>query len=174
MIEIGNIFKLGTRFSEAMGAMYLDENGAEQPIVMGSYGIGPARIAAAAIEQSYDEHGCIWPAPIAPFDTWLVAIGDEAPAHADRLAAELEERGLTTMVDDREGSPGSRFADADLIGSPVRVTVGKRTVSDGTVDVRLRRDGESETVALDDAAARIAALHASLMPRVDETPPKRS
>jgi prolyl-tRNA synthetase len=78
------------------------------------------------------------------------------------------------MVDDREGSPGSRFADADLIGSPVRVTVGKRTVSDGTVDVRLRRSGESETVALDDAAARVAALHASLMPHVDETPPKRS
>ncbi len=118
MIEIGNIFKLGTRFSEAMGAMYLDENGAEQPIVMGSYGIGPARIAAAAIEQSNDEHGCIWPAPIAPFDVWLVAIGDEAPAHADRLAAELGALGLTSMVDDREGSPGSRFADADLIGVP--------------------------------------------------------
>jgi prolyl-tRNA synthetase len=166
MIEIGNIFKLGTRFSEAMGAMYLDESGAEQPIVMGSYGIGPARIAAAAIEQSFDEHGCIWPAPIAPFDVWMVAIGDEAPAHADRLADELAAIGLTSMVDDREGSPGVRFADADLIGSPVRVTVGKRTVSDGTVDVRLRRTGESETVPLDDATARIAALHASLMPRV--------
>ena len=160
MIEIGNIFKLGTRFSEAMGAMYLDEIGAEQPIVMGSYGIGPARIAAAAIEQSFDEHGCIWPAPIAPFDVWMVAIGDEAPAHADRLADELAARGLTCMVDDREGSPGVRFADADLIGAPLRVTVGKRTVSDGTVDVRLRRTGESETVPLDDAAARIAALHA--------------
>jgi prolyl-tRNA synthetase len=164
MIEIGNIFKLGTRFSEAMGAMYLDENGNEQPIVMGSYGIGPARIAAAAIEQSFDEHGCIWPAPIAPFDIWLVAIGNEAPEHADRLAGELAALGLTAMVDDREGSPGVRFADADLIGSPVRVTVGKRTVSDGTVDVRLRHNGESETVPLDDAAARIAALHASLMP----------
>ncbi len=89
MIEIGNIFKLGTRFSDVMGATYLDESGGEQPIVMGSYGIGPARIAAAAIEQSFDEHGCIWPAPIAPFDVWMVAIGDEAPAHADRLADEL-------------------------------------------------------------------------------------
>ena len=174
MIEIGNIFKLGTRFSEAMGATYLDENGAEQPIVMGSYGIGPARIAAAAIEQSSDEHGCIWPAPIAPFDIWLVAIGDEAPAHADRLADELNELGLTTMVDDREGSPGSRFADADLIGSPVRVTVGKRTVSDGTVDLRQRRNGEAETVALDGAAARIAALHASLMPTLAPAHPKPS
>ena len=165
MIEIGNIFKLGTRFSEAMGAMYLDENGTEQPIVMGSYGIGPARIAAAAIEQSFDEHGCIWPAPIAPFDVWMVAIGDEAPAHADRLADELAASGLTAMVDDREGSPGVRFADADLIGVPIRVTVGKRTVSDGTVDLRLRRTGESETVPLGDAAARIAALHESLMPQ---------
>jgi prolyl-tRNA synthetase len=96
----------------------------------------------------------------------MVAIGDEAPAHADRLADELAAIGLTSMVDDREGSPGVRFADADLIGSPVRVTVGKRTVSDGTVDIRLRRTGESETVPLDDATARIAALHASLMPRV--------
>ena len=164
MIEIGNIFKLGTRFSEAMGAMYLDENGAEQPIVMGSYGIGPARIAAAAIEQSSDEHGCIWPAPIAPFDVWMVAIGPDALAHADRLAEQLEARGLTCMVDDREGSPGSRFADADLIGAPLRVTVGKRTISDGTVDVRQRRGGESETVPLDGAAAAIATLHASLMP----------
>ena len=150
MIEIGNIFKLGTKYAEAMGATYLDELGAEQPIVMGSYGIGPARIAAAAIEQSFDEHGCIWPAPIAPFDVWIVAIGNEAPAHADRLADELEARGLTSMVDDREGSPGVRFADADLIGAPLRVTVGKRTVSDGTVDLRQRRTGESETVPLDD------------------------
>jgi prolyl-tRNA synthetase len=166
MIEIGNIFKLGTRFSEAMGAMYLDELGAEQPIVMGSYGIGPARIAAAAIEQSFDEHGCIWPAPIAPFDIWIVAIGNEALAPADRLAAELGALGLTCMVDDREGSPGVRFADADLIGVPLRVTVGKRTVNDGTVDVRLRRTGESETIPLDGAAAHIAALRTGLMPTV--------
>ncbi|MDP9258705.1 MAG: proline--tRNA ligase [Actinomycetota bacterium] len=167
MIEIGNIFKLGTKYAEAMGASYLDELGAEQPIWMGSYGIGPARIAAAAIEQSFDEHGCIWPAPIAPFDVWLVAIGDEAPAHADRLADELAARGLTSMVDDREGSPGVRFADADLIGAPLRVTVGKRTVSDGTVDLRQRRTGETETVPIETAAERIAALHHSLMPKLD-------
>jgi prolyl-tRNA synthetase len=166
MIEIGNIFKLGTRFAEAMGAMYLDENGAEQPIVMGSYGIGPARIAAAAIEQSFDEHGCVWPAPIAPFDVWMVAIGDDAPAYADRLAGELEAKGLTCMVDDREGRTGARFADADLIGAPLRVTIGKRTADDGTVDVRQRRSGESESVPLDGAADAIAALHASLMPKL--------
>ena len=96
----------------------------------------------------------------------MVAIGDEAPEHADRLAEQLEAQGLKCMIDDREGSPGSRFADADLIGCPLRVTVGKRTVSDGTVDLRLRRSGESETVPLDGAAARIAALHDSLMPKL--------
>ena len=157
MIEIGNIFKLGTKYSVALKAVFLDEQGNEKPIIMGSYGIGPARIAAAAIEQNDDKDGIIWPAPIAPFDIWMVAIGDEAPEQADRLSEELEALGLTSMVDDRDVSPGARFADADLIGAPVRVTVGKRTVTDGTVDVRLRHSGESETVPLDDAAARIAA-----------------
>ena len=106
MIEIGNIFKLGTRYSEAMGAMYLDEDGTEQPIVMGSYGIGPARIAAAAIEQSYDEHGCIWPAPIAPvrrLDRRRSAT--RRPAHADGARRRSSRRvGLTCMIDDREGA----------------------------------------------------------------------
>jgi prolyl-tRNA synthetase len=158
-IEVGNIFKLGTRYSEAMGATYLDDAGAEHPIVMGSYGIGPARIVAAALEQSHDDAGCIWPAAISPFDAWLVAIGDVGEA-AGRLEGELAERGLTAMVDDREQSPGSKFADADLIGVPLRVTLGKRTVADGTVDLRLRADGSSETVPLAEAAERIAALHA--------------
>ena len=165
-IEIGNIFKLGTRFSEAMGATYLDESGAEHLIVMGSYGIGPARIAAAAIEQGFDGDGCIWPAPIAPFDCWVVSIGDEAEEHAARLEGELEAKGLTVMVDDRPQSPGARFKDADLIGCPLRVTIGKRTTSDGTVDLKLRKSGETESVALDDAAERIAALRASLMPQL--------
>ena len=165
-IEIGNIFKLGTRFSEAMGATYLDESGAEHLIVMGSYGIGPARIAAAAIEQGFDGDGCIWPAPIAPFDCWVVSIGDEAEEHAARLERELEAKGLTVMVDDRPQSPGARFKDADLIGCPLRVTIGKRTTSDGTVDLKLRKSGETESVALDDAAERIAALRASLMPQL--------
>ena len=95
----------------------------------------------------------------------MVAIGGDAPEHAERLAEQLD---LTCMIDDRDGSPGSRFADADLIGAPLRVTIGKRTVSDGTVDVRVRRTGESETVAIGDAAARIAALHDSLMPTVQD------
>ena len=160
MIEIGNIFKLGTDYAVKLGATYLDEAGHEQPIVMGSYGIGPARVTAAAIEQSHDEAGCIWPAAIAPFDAWMVAIGPDAAATGDRLGAELRERGLTSMIDDRDQSPGSKFADADLIGVPLRVTLGKRTVSDGTVDLRVRATGASETVPLVEAAERIVALRA--------------
>ena len=164
-IEIGNIFKLGTKYSDALGATFLDESGKEQPIVMGCYGIGPARIVAAALEQSYDEKGCIWPAPLAPFDAWLVPIGDEAIVAAQRLEDQLEELGLTVMIDDRAQGPGARFADADLIGVPLRVTLGKRTITDGTVDLRMRRDGSEETLPVDQAAARIADLSKGLRPR---------
>jgi prolyl-tRNA synthetase len=164
-IEIGNIFKLGTKYSEALGATFLDESGKERPIVMGCYGIGPARIVAAALEQSYDDKGCIWPAPLAPFDAWLVPIGDEALVAAQRLEDELGEHGLTVMIDDRTQGPGARFADADLIGVPLRVTLGKRTITDGTVDLRLRRDGSEETLPVAQAAARIAELSKELRPR---------
>jgi prolyl-tRNA synthetase len=161
-IEIGNIFKLGTKYSEALGATYLDEGGKEHPIVMGSYGIGPARIVAAALEQSYDEAGCIWPAAIAPFDAWLVPIGDEALVAAQRLEDQLVEQGLTVMIDDRPAGPGARFKDADLIGVPLRVTLGKRTVTDGTVDLRLRSDGSEETLPVAQAAARLHELSRTL------------
>jgi prolyl-tRNA synthetase len=161
-IEIGNIFKLGTKYSAALGATYLDEGGKEQPIVMGSYGIGPARIVAAALEQSYDDLGCIWPAAIAPFDAWLVPIGDEALVAAQRLEDQLAELGLTVMIDDRPAGPGARFKDADLIGVPLRVTLGKRTVTDGTVDLRRRSDGVEETLPVAQAAARLADLSREL------------
>jgi prolyl-tRNA synthetase len=164
-IEIGNIFKLGTKYAEALGATYLDEGGKERPIVMGSYGIGPARIVAAALEQSHDDAGCIWPAPLAPFDAWLVPIGDEAVVAAQRLEDQLAEHGLTVMIDDRAQGPGSKFADADLIGVPLRVTLGKRTISDGTVDLRFRRDGSEETLPLAQAAARLAELSKKLRPK---------
>ena len=120
-IEIGNIFKLGTRFSEPLGATYLDESGAEQLIWMGSYGIGPARIAAAAVEQFADEHGISWPRSIAPFDIELVGLGkagtDERAA-ADRLYEELGATGLDVLYDDRDAGPGAKFADAELLGVP--------------------------------------------------------
>jgi prolyl-tRNA synthetase len=161
-IEIGNIFKLGTKYSDALGATYLDEAGKEQPIVMGSYGIGPARIVAAALEQSYDEMGCVWPGAIAPFDVWMVPIGDEQLLAAQRLEDQLAEHGLEVMIDDRPANTGVRFKDADLIGAPVRITLGKRTAEEGTVDVRLRRDGHEETLPLGTAAERIASLSREL------------
>ncbi len=154
-IEIGNIFKLGTTYSAKLGATFLDESGRENPIVMGSYGIGLARIMAATIEQSNDEKGMIWPRAIAPFEVHLVVIGDESSqqfAIADELRQDLAGGGVSVLFDDRDLSPGVKFADAELIGAPVRMTVGKRTVSDGTVDVQARRAREQTSISLPEAA----------------------
>jgi prolyl-tRNA synthetase len=154
-IEVGNIFKLGTRYATAMGATYLDEEGEGQPIVMGSYGIGPARIIAAAVEQNADDRGIVWPQALAPFDVWIVPIGDEALEAAGRLEADLEARGIDVMVDDRDQSPGVRFADADLIGVPLRVTIGKR-LADGVLELRHRATGEVVDLPVAEAADRLA------------------
>jgi prolyl-tRNA synthetase len=156
-IEVGNIFKLGTRYAIAMGATYLDEEGREQPIVMGSYGIGPARILAAAVEQNADDRGIVWPQALAPFDVWIVPIGDEALAAAAGLEADLEARGVDVMVDDRDLSPGVRFADADLIGVPLRVTIGKR-LADGVLELRHRATGEVVDVPVAEASDRLATI----------------
>jgi prolyl-tRNA synthetase len=140
-IEVGNIFKLGTRYSEPLGATYLDEQGKEQLIWMGCYGIGPARIAAAAIEQHHDEHGISWPRALAPWDVHVVALGQggaELEA-AEALAAEVEEAGLSVLLDDRPLRPGEKFADAELLGCPLRLTVGKRALESGTAEVQIRR-----------------------------------
>jgi prolyl-tRNA synthetase len=142
-IEVGNIFKLGTRYSEPLGATYLDESGREQPIWMGSYGIGPARIAAAAVEQYADERGISWPRALAPFAVHLVAVGKAgSPAHeaAEGLYAVLHAGGVEVLYDDRDAGPGEKFADAELLGCPVRLTVGKRTLESGEVEVQIRRD----------------------------------
>jgi prolyl-tRNA synthetase len=160
-IEIGNIFKLGTRYSEALGARYLDESGKERPIVMGSYGIGPARIMAAAIEQRADEKGIVWPRSIAPFDVHLVTLArkddDETAAAADRLYDELTERGLETIYDDREAGAGEKFTDAELLGCPLRITVGPRGLADGEVEAQARAGGEDERYPVGEAADRAAA-----------------
>ena len=160
-IEVGNIFKLGTRYSEPLGAKYLDEAGREQLIWMGSYGFGPARTAAAAIEQFADEHGISWPRSIAPFDVEIVVLGKEGSeerAFADGLYGELMELGLEVLYDDRDAGPGEKFTDAELLGCPLRVTVGRRTLSAGEVEVQLRRGRESTSVLLEDAAEEIAEL----------------
>ena len=160
-IEVGNIFKLGTRFSEPLGATYLDESGREQLIWMGCYGFGPARAAAAAVEQYADEHGISWPRTIAPFDVELVGLGrpgSEEHALAERLYAELQAEGLQTLYDDREAGPGEKFADAELLGCPMRVTVGRRTLAAGELEVQIRRGLEQRSVPIEGAAPAIAQL----------------
>jgi prolyl-tRNA synthetase len=141
-IEIGNIFKLGTRYSEPLGATYLDEAGREQLVVMGSYGIGPARIVAASVEQFGDERGIAWPRSLAPWDVEVVALGKaggEERAAAEALHAELREAGLAALLDDRDAGPGEKFADAELLGCPVRLTVGRRSLEAGTAEAQRRR-----------------------------------
>jgi prolyl-tRNA synthetase len=160
-IEVGHIFKLGTRYTVPLNANYLDEAGKEHPIVMGSYGIGPARIAAVAVEQHHDEAGiAAWPATLAPFHVHMVVIGGEDDPQfpiAREIQRTLEADGLSVLFDDRAASPGSRFADAELIGMPVRVTVGKRTATEGTADVQVRRGREQRSLAAADVGAAVRA-----------------
>jgi prolyl-tRNA synthetase len=141
-IEVGNIFMLGTRYSEPLGARYLDEHGAEQLIWMGSYGIGPARIVAAAVEQFADEHGISWPRSLAPFAVHLVVIGDPGSperAAADRVYDALCAGGVEVLYDDRDAGPGEKFADAELLGCPLRITIGRRALESGQAEVQVRR-----------------------------------
>ena len=159
-IEVGHIFKLGTRYSEAFGAKYLDEDGVEKPIVMGSYGIGPGRVLAAAVEQHGEEDGMVWPREIAPYDVHLVVLGWDNPELVqigEEVAAALSAEGLDVLLDDRELRPGEKFADADLIGCPLRVTVGKKTLEDGAVDLKDRTSGDESRIARLDVAKRVVA-----------------
>jgi prolyl-tRNA synthetase len=164
-IEIGNIFKLGTRYSEPLGATYLDEAGASRPVWMGSYGIGPARIAAAAVEQFADEQGISWPRSIAPWDVHLVGLGKpgtEEHALAERLYEELKEVGFDVIYDDRDAGPGEKFADAELLGLPLRLTIGRRTLAAGEIEVQVRRGRESRSLPLDGAAQAALEMWRSL------------
>jgi prolyl-tRNA synthetase len=153
-IEVGNIFKLGTRYSEPLGARFLDESGKEHPVVMGSYGIGPARIVAAAVEQYADDNGISWPRSLAPFDIHLVALGkdgEEARQVADGLYEGLRQTGLEILYDDRSANPGEKFADAELIGCPLRLTVGRKGLENGEVEAQVRRGQEKRALPLDNA-----------------------
>jgi prolyl-tRNA synthetase len=165
-IEVGNIFKLGTRYSDPLGARYLDEEGKEQLIWMGSYGIGPARTVAAAIEQFADEQGISWPRAVAPFEVELVTLGkpgEEARSLSDRLYDELRELGLDVLYDDREdASPGQKFADAELLGCPLRVTIGKKSVEAGEIEFQVRRGQEKGSLPLEGAAEAAAELWRTL------------
>jgi prolyl-tRNA synthetase len=153
-IEVGHIFKLGTFYSEPFGANYLDEDGKERPLFMGSYGIGPARTMAAIIEQHHDEQGIRWPAAVAPYDVHIVVIPglDE---QAEAAAAQLDSEGLDVLLDDRDARAGEKFADADLIGCPIRVTVGRKAAEDGTVDLRERTNGEDNAVSAGELVSKV-------------------
>ena len=146
-IEVGHIFKLESKYSAPLGATFLDEDGSERPLLMGSYGIGPGRVLAAAVEQHHDELGIAWPRSIAPYDVHVVALPgvEEQAAEAAHV---LDAAGGDVLLDDRDQRAGEKFADADLIGCPVRVTVGKKTAEDGAVDVRDRQSGEEQRVPL--------------------------
>jgi prolyl-tRNA synthetase len=139
-IEVGHIFKLGTFHSKAFGATFLDEDGQEKPLVMGSYGIGLARTMAAVVEQSHDENGIVWPRSVAPYDAHVVVLPG-AEEIAERAAEALSAAGLEVLLDDRDQRAGEKFADADLIGCPIRVTAGRKSLEDGKVDVRNRASG---------------------------------
>jgi prolyl-tRNA synthetase len=151
-IEVGHIFKLGTRYSVPLEATFLDEDGRQRPLVMGSYGIGPGRIMAAAVEQRHDEHGIRWPAAIAPYHVHVVALPG-VDEQAEEAARVLSEAGLEVLLDDRDQRAGEKFADADLIGLPLRVTVGRRTLEDGMVDLRERDSGEERRVSIAELGA---------------------
>ncbi|HEY7793681.1 MAG TPA: proline--tRNA ligase [Gaiellaceae bacterium] len=159
-IEVGHIFKLGTYYSVPLEASVLDEAGTARPIVMGSYGIGPGRVMAAAVEQGADDETVLWPREVAPYEVEVISLdagSAEIAAVAEQVANALHEQGKSVLLDDRDQRPGEKFADADLFGAPVRVVVGRKTLDDGAVDVRDRRTGDEERVGSLDAANWVVA-----------------
>lgn len=160
-IEVGQIFYLGKKYSEAMGATYLDTEGRERPIEMGCYGIGITRLLAAAIEQNHDQNGIVWPLALAPFHVLLLPLhGNEEKIQeiAEELYRELAKRGVEVLLDDRDERPGVKFKDADLIGIPLRVTIGAKGLERGCVEVRWRRDGKTEEIPVGQARQKIESM----------------
>lgn len=164
-VEVGNIFKLGTRYSKDMGATFVDEDGESRPVVMGSYGIGVGRLLACIAEEHNDEQGLCWPIAVAPYEVHLVALrgGFEA---AEQLYADLKKAGIEVLFDDRDESPGVKFNDADLIGIPIRVTAGKRSLDEGGVELKLREEKDRSLVPLDEAPDRIKQVRQALYDRI--------
>jgi prolyl-tRNA synthetase len=160
-IEVGHVFKLGSFFSERMGATFLDRDGVARPILMGCYGIGVGRLLAAAIEQYHDENGIIWPTPIAPYQVHLCPLStdnEEVAARAESLYAELKREGLEVLFDDRAESPGVKFNDADLLGMPLRVVLSSRTLKTGSVEVKMRGEKEVALVPLKGVSGKLRAM----------------
>jgi prolyl-tRNA synthetase len=165
-IEVGQVFYLGTKYSVAMGATYLDAEGRERPIEMGCYGIGISRLVAASIEQNHDENGIIWPFSLAPLQVLVLPINYKDKAiheAAEKLYRELQQNGVEVLLDDRDERPGVKFKDADLVGIPLRVTIGAKGLEKGCIELRSRRDGRTEEIPVADAVTKISAILARAM-----------
>jgi len=163
-IEIGHVFKLGTIYTEKLGATFLDAGGQQQPAVMGCYGIGIDRLLAAVLEANHDERGIVWPASVAPYAVHLVALNIDKPGvrdQAERIYQELLDRGVEVLYDDRDESPGVKFADADLLGMPLRVTVSPRTLEKDSIELKRRSESETALVGLAEAVGRVAEARGS-------------
>ena len=159
-IEVSQVFQLGTKYSEAMGATFMDEDGKEKPLIMGCYGVGVSRTLAAIVEQHNDENGIIWPVSVAPYEVSVIPLDpkkEDCAAATDKLVKELIEAGLDVVVDDRDERPGFKFADNDLMGFPFQVVIGKRGLKNGTFELKDRATGEREDISIDEAAAIVAA-----------------
>jgi prolyl-tRNA synthetase len=165
-VEVGNIFKLGTRYSDVLGCTFLDKDGAQKPVIMGSYGIGVGRLLACVAEAYHDEHGLSWPITVAPFQVHLVLLRGkgtpQAETTADKIYADLQASGIEVLYDDREESPGVKFNDADLIGIPIRITVSERALAQGGVEMKLRREPGKDIVPQMEIEARLRSVIQSL------------
>lgn len=169
-VEVGNIFKLGTRYSDSLGCTYLDQNGETKPVVMGSYGIGIGRLLACVAEANSDEQGLIWPVSIAPYQVYLVYINssdESAKATAVQLYEDFKAAKVEVLFDDRDERPGVKFNDADLIGLPVRVTIGAKSLAKGGVEVKLRSGGENQLIALENVVGYVRQVLQSLQAAID-------
>jgi prolyl-tRNA synthetase len=175
-VEAGNIFKLGTRYTDALEAVYLDKDGKQKSVIMGSYGIGVGRLLACVAEEHNDEGGLVWPITISPYHVHMVSLAREGEAHeaAEKLYTQMQAAGLDVLYDDREGSAGVKFNDADLIGIPLRVTVGERSLAQGGVEMKRRDVKESRVVELGEVVqvlkGEIKALEQEIAGKVVEVP----
>ncbi len=167
-VEVGNIFKLGTKYTEALGATYLDQNGKAKPVIMGSYGIGSGRLLACITEEHHDENGIIWPISVAPYHVHIVALKG-VQEESEKIYQDLQDAGLEVLLDDRNESPGVKFNDADLIGIPIRITVGTRSLQEGNVEVKLRKDSERTSVPLEGLVENILQMKDKLEAEITST-----
>ncbi len=169
-VEVGNIFKLGTRYSDALGCTFLDKDGQQKPVIMGSYGIGVGRLLACVAEEHHDEHGLVWPITVAPFQVHLVLLQgkgtSQAEETADNLYSDLQNTGIEVLYDERDESPGVKFNDADLIGCPVRITVSERALAQGGAEMKLRREADKAIVPLEETVARLRSVIQSLQEEI--------